>query len=475
MNWRWINLFFSLLLLMQACAPIPDHETARISESIHFGTTLGAARESGDFNIGEWPRECWWEDFRDPILTKLIEAALDLSPTLKKAEARLKGAAQFALQKRAKLFPEVDFTPSDNWQHLSRNGFFREFAPTIPAVVNDVIIALSFSYEFDFWGKNRDLFNAALGQAAALAAEKNQVELILSTSIAFTYFELQFLLCKQFVLHQIEENTQAISDLRHLRARHALDPSIPVLDSQFNTLDIQTQLVAVDQQIQQHLHKLKALSGLGQDEFLNIEYQPLESVIVTLPETLSLDLISRRPDLIAQKARVEAASKEISAAKTDFYPDVNLVALAGFESVVWSKLFTKRDYSGSFNPAIHLPIFTAGRLKAQLMEKVENFNEAVFGYNELILQTAQEVCDNLSDLLLLQDQIELRKRALKTTREEAELTLWRVQHALDDQLTLLSAENAVLQSKLSLAALEYGKQLSGILLIRSLGGGLSAP
>ena len=470
MRSRFFN-FFWLLLLLAGCAPIPDHDTARISESFHFNTALNEAMETGDFASGDWPSKSWWEDFKDPTLTKLIDAALCLSPTLKKAEARLKAAAQFALQKRAKLFPEVDFDPSDNWQHLSRNGFFREFAPTIPAVVNDVVIALSFSYEFDFWGKNRDLFKAALGQAAALAAEKNQVELILSTSIAYTYAELQFLLCKQFVLQQIETNTQSIMDLRALREAHALDASIPTLDSQFNTLDVQTELVAVNQQIQQHLHKLKALSGLGQDEVLNIEYQPLNPLVMALPKELCLDLIARRPDLVAQKARVEAAAKEISAAKTDFYPDVNLMAAVGFESVVWSTLFHKRDYAGNLNPAIHLPIFTAGRLKAQLMEKVEIFNQAVFGYNELILQTAQEIADNLSDLILIQKQIDLRKRSLYTTQEEAELTLWRAKHALDDRLTLLNAQNVVLRSKLTLAELEYGKQLSGILLIRSLGGG----
>jgi NodT family efflux transporter outer membrane factor (OMF) lipoprotein len=470
MHWPKIKIFGIILLFIQGCAPIPKHEMAKMMESCDCDH-VAAQVMNGDFAVGDWPRREWWKDFKDPVLDWLIEAGLELSPTLKRAEARLKSATQVAVQRRAALFPEMDFDAEDDWQHLSKAGFFRAFAPTVPPLVNDVTLGFSFSYEFDFWGKNRALFRAALGEAAALAAERMQAELIMTTSIAYTYAELQFLLFKRQILEKMQWNDEEISSIRLKRLQNALDTSMTPLRSHADTLDIKAMIVDAEQQIEQEVHKLKALTGLSQDVVLDIQFFHLSPLQVAIPERLSLDLTSRRPDLIAQKARVEASAKEIHAAKTDFYPNVNLTAFVGLESVFWPKLFRGSSYSGYLDPAINLPIFTAGRLKGQLMEKVANFDAAVFAYNELILQAAQEVADRLTDIFLLQKQIDVRRLSLETRQEEEKITERRFEHAIEDQIALLDAKNVVLDSELTLASLEYGKQLANILLIRSLGGG----
>lgn len=469
-GWHHLKLFGFFLLFASSCARIPKHELATPFQSVDCNQAITEAL-AGDFRAGNWPKVNWWEDFDDPLLTELIQSALTLSPTLQKAEERLKAAKQFALQKRAKLFPELDFDANDDWQHLAKHGFFREYAPTIPSVVNDTTLGFSFSYEFDFWGKNRKLFQAALGQAAALKAEKQQAELILCTSIAYTYFELQFLLYKQQILQQLKVHHQKVTTIREKRQTNALDTALDKLDSELDILDVKALLISLEQEIQTSIHKLKALSGLGQDHNFDIQQVPLKPLQLVLPKCLSLDLIGRRPDLVAQRARIEAAAKEVGAAKTDFYPNVNLMAFVGLESVIWSKLFQKKNYDGSIEPAIHLPIFTAGRLRAQLKEKVADFNEAVYSYNELILQVAQEVADRLTTLSLLTQQITVRKSSLQVAQDEELLTQKRVDHALDNQMALLAAKIETLQKQLILADLEYGKQLASIQLIRALGGG----
>ncbi|MES2272735.1 MAG: TolC family protein, partial [Chlamydiota bacterium] len=188
-------------------------------------------------------------------------------------------------------------------------------------------------------------------------------------------------------------------------------------------------------------------------------------------QMLSLDLIARRPDLAAQKARVESAAKEIGAAKTDFYPNINLMGVVGLESLFWSTLFQQKNYSSSLEPALHLPIFTAGRLRAQLMEKVAVFNEAVYTYDELILQATQEIADNLTAMARIQKEIELRTRSLTVAQTKAKLNWRRFQNAIEDRIGFLNAKNQVLNEELILIQLEYGKQLASIQLIRSLGGG----
>lgn len=466
-----MRLLWLGLLIMCGCAHVPDHDLSTVATSSECDTVVADALNSGNFTTGEWPNEAWWKEFNDPILTNLIEGALKSSPTLLRAEARLKAAAQVAKQRKARLWPEVNFNADSNWEYLAKDGLFRAFAPVFPANIDDVNIDLNFYYEFDFWGKNRDLFKAALGQAKAAAAEKKQAELILTTSIAYTYAELQFLFYKRQIFEQTEKNRRSITSTRTKLQKYALDTDLSRLTAHTDTLDTQALIADLDQTILEHIHKIKALSGLGQDADIALIPRTLDPLTFSLPERLSLDLIARRPDLVAQKERVEAAAKEISAAKTDFYPNFDLKAFIGFESLFWHTLFTNKNHSSSIDPAIHLPIFTAGRLRAQLWEKVGNFNEAVSAYNELILQAAQEVADRLTNISLIQKQIEIRKMSLQAVEKREDLTARRFEHALDDRITLINAKNAVLDSKLTLAWLEYSKQLAGILLIRSLGGG----
>ncbi len=468
---RRTSIFTITLLLAHGCATVPQHDLAIKMASSNCQEVASIAIDKGLFEEGDWPKDEWWRDFEDPTLNGLIEQTLKLSPTLQRAEARLKASAQVALQKKARLYPEIDLDFIDNWQHLSQHGLYRQFAPVFPAVINQIDFDLNFFYEFDFWGKNRDLFQAALGRAAAQAAEKKQAELILTTSVAYSYFQIQFLLKKLELLEQIEINKEEIYALTIKRQKDALSNSLERLSSSTFTLDTKTELFATEQDLRTELHKIKALSALGQDADLDLKWTPLKETKVAIPANLSIDLLARRPDLAAQLMRLEASAKEIAAAKTDFYPNINITAFLGLETVKNGLLFNRESFSGSAAPAVHLPIFTAGRLRAQLFEKVDLFNEAVYAYNELILSAAQEVANQLTTIALLWKQIEMRKAIVDNATKSFRLTESRFVNALDDKITLLDSKNRQLETELELTQLRYAKQTAQIQLIRSLGGG----
>lgn len=465
-------LLIILLLFAQSCARIPDHELAVMADSTQIANPVSEALQSGNFYSGDGPQRCWWTPFEDAVLDSIMETALAQSPTLQIAESKLKAAHQAALQKKAALFPEVDFEADSNWQHLAKWGFFRAFAPTIPPVVNDVNLGLSFTYEFDIWGKYRDIYRAALGEMHAMIAEKAQAELILTSSIAYSYMQLQMLLKKQELLQEKESHRKRIAELRMKRDLHEIDSEIVELFSNIDALETAAFLEKLSLQIELQKHQIKALAGMGQDAPLEIPLNRISPFAVSLPSSLSLDLVARRPDLIAQKARVEALGKLIDAAKTDFYPNISLTAFLGLDSVYWNKLFKRESYRGQLDPAIHLPIFTAGRLRAHLMESVANFNEAVYSYNQTILLAAQEVVDQLSAISSLENEISIRQTELKARTRQEVLFQKRFRHQIDSEIVYLNARNAVLDLEFALADLQYGKQLANILLIRSLGGGV---
>jgi NodT family efflux transporter outer membrane factor (OMF) lipoprotein len=462
--------FLILLTLLHGCLSVPSLDLAKTKESLGCDQAAERAVQSGEWAIGDWPDRDWWRKFDDPILSCLIEKALKSSPTLLMVEAQLKAAHQMAIQAGSKLLPEISFDAEDEWQHVSRYGILRGFIPQIyPAVLNETKFGLNFKYEFDFWGKNKALLQSAMGRARAQLAESLQAELILTTSIATTYAETQLLLKKRGLLQQLEANLKEIEAIRI--KRKAIDDVFLRLQASSNSLNTTASLVQIDQEISVHINKLKALSGQNQDAELSIPYRPFNPIVLTLPENLSLDLISRRPDLIGQKARVEAAGLEIKAAVTDFYPNINLTAFFGLDSFFWDKLFNRKSYNGFIDPAIHLPIFTAGRLKAQLREKAELFNQAVHAYDELILAAAQEVADIITNIHRFHKEIEVREKSLQIVQKQSEITEKRLKNALDNRISDLSAKNAKLELELTFTEVEYGKLLSSIELIRALGGG----
>ena len=237
---------------------------------------------------------------------------------------------------------------------------------------------MNFSYELDFWGKNRNLFRAALGVAQTALAEEKQANLLAATLIAQTYIGLQAKLAQHKIIQDIVDQRTMLTQLNRTRSTKGVENTYPVLGSQSNIHQEKQALLKLEQDIAIDKHMLNSLVGLGPDDPL------LEDIITVsfnkpfpIPAHLSCNLLARRPDITAQIWRVESAAKEIGAAKADFYPNVNLGAFAGLESLEFSNLFKIGSRMGGLVPAINLPIFTAGRLRANLQSKVATFNEAV--------------------------------------------------------------------------------------------------
>lgn len=125
--------------------------------------------------------------YNSPELNLLVTEALGYNPSIQEVKKRIEVAKQQAIVTRSVLFPLV-FNADENRQYISHNGLYRAFNPSFPLNANLLDLSLSFNYEVDFWGQNRNLFRAALGEAKAQEAEAAEVELITSTATAQAYF-----------------------------------------------------------------------------------------------------------------------------------------------------------------------------------------------------------------------------------------------------------------------------------------------
>src|SRR5262249_3500130 len=144
---------------------------------------------------------------------------------------------------------------------------------------------------------------------------------------------------------------------------------------------------------------------------------------VALPSVVPADLLGRRPDIVASRLRAEAASRDIASAKADFYPDVNLTALIGVQSVTLSKLFENGSRIPPMDAAFHLPIFDGGRLRGALAVRDAEYDAAVEQYNQALADALREVVDQLASMRSVQAQRAESDAALAAAEEAYQLAL----------------------------------------------------
>ena len=477
-------LFYSLCCIGCSCGHHP--EKATISDPLPMENTLEKALNSSQFAVGEWPSRLWWEVFDDPQLSNLIEKAIKQNPTIQKVQARLIVAEQNAKKVRSALFPTLNADYMENWQYYSKNGFVRDFYAidpaiakstglSIPSKANTIDLSLNFFYEFDFWGRNLKKYRAALGEAKADLADRIQSELSISTLVAFAYFELQTHKAEELLEQNLLDSWKISYDLILKQDAAGLKNKISGLDAEREVYNIEQKLSETRNNIEIDLYMLKALTAEWPDATLDLAYVPLHfERPIPLPDHLGADLLARRADLMAMIWRAEAASLEIGVAKTDFYPNINLAAFAGLESLQFPTLFSWSSRTGALQPAIHLPIFTGGSLYANLSSKIAKFNEAVATYNEGLLDAAKEVASEMSTLYSLHDRIQLQGKVVSTRKDKELLYHQRFEKGLDDYVQFLVSYRERVEEQINKVELESFKMLSVVRLIKSLGGGYLA-
>jgi len=173
-------LFTFVLFLFVGCAALKK----RTNEPEMIQNVSITLPESPDFVKGDWPSYQWWAMFDDDQLSEMMEEAIENNPSLKAAVFRMRSAQAQSRKVRSALMPSLNAKAEDDYQHLSKDSLDRFPPSTIPAVVNQINLALNFEYEIDLFGKNRDKYRAALGEAKAQNAEMSQSLLIITTLLA---------------------------------------------------------------------------------------------------------------------------------------------------------------------------------------------------------------------------------------------------------------------------------------------------
>lgn len=217
---------------------------------------------------------------------------------------------------------------------------------------------------------------------------------------------------------------------------------------------------------------MAALLGKGPDRGLAIA-RPTLGVgdEVRLPDNLPADLVSRRPDIVAARWRVDAITHEVKEAKAEFYPDINLSAAIGLDAFGFGRFLTAASRTASVGPAIHLPIFDGGELRAQLKGRYAEFDYAVAAYNQTLIGALSGVATDLAQIRSSDVQLVDAQTAQQAARDADQLAITQYKGGLTNQLTVLNADVTALNADEAVANLKMDRRDQQIALASALGGG----
>jgi NodT family efflux transporter outer membrane factor (OMF) lipoprotein len=222
------------------------------------------------------------------------------------------------------------------------------------------------------------------------------------------------------------------------------------------------------------VHAIAALAGEGASAYAGIARpSPDLNVTLPLPQSLPADLLSRRPDVLAALARIDAAAKGREAAHADFYPSVNLEAFVGWQAIGLSNMFSGDALTLGAGPALHLPIFDAGKIRAQYAGATAQLDIAVADYNAAAVNAVKQVADAMTEAKSLAAQHAEQDAALASAEKSYADAQTLYQAGLTGQLTLLNAESTLLAARQQTAALTANEASQRITLMLSVGGGFN--
>ncbi|RZJ24887.1 MAG: efflux transporter outer membrane subunit [Haliea sp.] len=453
---------------LTGCADMSGiHSNASLRDSTSLGLPTASASASTAPVAAEW-----WREFGDEQLNTLVAQALQSNPNLKVAQARLARAQAVTEVADAARLPQLNGGIDLTRQKYTANGAVP--APLAGSIRESGTVQLSASWELDFFGKYSAALESALGSVRAAQADTDAARVLLASNVARSYFQIirlnEQLQVAQRTLAQRQETLGLVRD----RVNAGLDTQLELRQSEGGLPEARLQIESLQEQLALARNALAALVGQP-----NTPVALVPSALTALQTgatatAIPADLLGRRADISAARWRVEAASKDVANAKTQFYPNINLVAFAGFSSIGLSRLLDAGSQQWGVGPALRLPIFDAGRLRANLRGKSADLDGAVESYNAAVIDAVRDVADQVASSQAITRQ-QAEQRAAQTAAEGAyEIAVQRYKAGLGNYLYVLTAETSVLNQRRQAVDLAARALDTRVGLMRALGGGYAA-
>lgn len=453
-----------LALALGACAGVPDKLTA---PNLHDQAPLAGLPMQ---DSARWPDASWWQRYNDPQLDRLMHQAMAESSSLAVARQRVAQAEQAARVTAASNGVKLNGSAQVARERLSEHGL-------IPAQFlgftwyNQADLGAQLSYSFDWWGKHRASVAVAIGETRAARAGQSVAAIALQAAVAEAYFGWQ---ADQARLALAEQALQAQTKLVRIadaRTRAGVQPADELLQGKAALAAGKQQKTQIEGIAAIHHASLAALLGTSPAALGKLAVRALPTADMQLPAHASLDLIARRPDIAASLWQVQSALHQTDVARAQFLPDLSLTAMAGLSSIDLGKLLSAPSRTFALTPALHLPIFEGGLLKAHYGLSRAQLDTAIARYHDAVMQAAREVARQTLTVKSLAAQDAQQQQRLQATTALLGTSRSRYQRGVTDLAPVLQANLGVLQQRDASVVLQARALSADIELIHALGGG----
>jgi multidrug efflux system outer membrane protein len=451
------------------CTLGPDYHppSVQVPQAFHAPEPLPGSQAASFADL------TWWQVFRDEELQSLIKTALEQNYDLRDAVTRVEMAQANLGITRSDQLPQVSAGGDVNVNRLSRNGAFPLPASLVPSqdrTWGEAQLNL-LSFEVDLWGRLRRATEAA--RANLLSADENRKAVIttLISNVATQYFTLRELDAQLEIARQALATRKESLDLTASRRKYGIATDLDVKQAEqlVDTADVT--ISNLQPQIEQTENQITLLLGENPTGIVRKGTFDESALPPEVPAGLTSDLLERRPDIRAAEENLVAANADIGIAKAAYFPRLSLSGLLGGQSTALSSLFSGPNSAWSFVPQLSQPIFTAGRLRANVKLAQAQRDSALVQYQKAIQTAFTEVSNALIAHQRVQEASGKQQALVAVLEERKRLAYMRYEGGVDTQLNALDADRDLLQAQLDLRLIKLNELVSVVQLYKALGGG----
>lgn len=457
-------------LALSACAAGNDIRPTlapRDIAALQPGAMIAAAAARGS---GARDHDRWWQSYGDPQLDMLVSAAGEDVPSIDAALARLTRASAELGVVRSDRLPRVTGSASASGAYFPDHATWPE--PYAGGTGSDGALRADIRYRFDFWGKRREAALAADARLSSAGEEVRDAILLLQTALVEAYVGLDADYRLRDLAEAALERHRDIVGLLVQRERAGLATDIDAVEEREAVTSARAEIARLDGEIARTRYRIAALLGRDPAFAEGLERPALTSTADPAPmSALPAELLGHRPDIAAARAGVEATAHDIGVARAAFYPDIDLTAFAGLQSLGLGHLLRAGSASAGIGPALTLPIFEGGRLRAELRGRTADYDAAVSRYNMALATALQQVADAVATLNAEQARRIEADAAAAHWRRVVDLQRLRETRGLSSAVDRLGAETALLRSERAVIEAAARRAIGQTTLVRALGGG----
>jgi multidrug efflux system outer membrane protein len=421
----------------------------------------------------------WWTVFGDQTLNGLEQRALHDSPNVRAAAQRLVQAQAQLGVVRAGQLPTVNAQAGVSNQRTSAETSTGLALGHRSILGNNYTAGLGFSWELDLWGRVRRIVEASDAQALAAQDDRDAVMVMLSGQVASAYWQLRGLDAELAILRNALATRRESQELIEARFNAGLSNELDVSRTRIERANAEADLHEAQRQRNTLEHALAVLVGAspsaplvapGQEAVLDKALPQPPDIPVGLPASL----LGQRPDLAASVETLRSFNAQIGVAQGAFYPALSLTGNYGYASESLRNLAQGSARQFSIGPlALSLPVFDAGRNRANLKLAQARYDEAVANHEGRLLTALREVEDALSDVQQRQQQGEVQAQAQQAAARALLVAQARYERGVSTYLDVTDAQRSTLAADRAAAQIRTQRLLAAVSVARALGGGWS--